>query len=252
MTAPTFDLEHHGDVTVFRMQRPPANALDLEYALQLDAALMGLFTAGDTGAVVLTGAGSCFSAGLDLKTVPHYDRDQQRAMVGALNSLFARVYTADVPVVGAVNGHAIAGGLVLALACDYRVGPSAPCQLGLTEARVGVPFPVAAMAVVRAELAPPVARILTLQARNVGPEQALAWQVLDELEPPERVVARAVAVAQDMASLPRDSYPRIKRQLRADAIAPMEAALVEGKEPLLDAWLSNQAAAASAAVLRGG
>ena len=66
-------------------------------------------------------------------------------MVDALNRAIYAIYSCPVPAVGAINGHAIAGGLVLALCCDWRIAANAPLLAGLAEVRVGVPFPVGAM-----------------------------------------------------------------------------------------------------------
>ena len=239
-----------GPVAIIAIDRPPANALEANVLGAVTRALDEI-DASDAGAVVLTGTGSCFSAGLDLKEVPRYTQAQQRDLILALNRFLGRLYAYPGPVVAAVNGHAIAGGLVAALACDRRVGTNAPCRLGLTEARAGVPFPVAPMAVVQAELTPAVARELVLVARNVDPARALAMGVLDELQEPQHVMPRALDVARDLAGIDRAVYARTKRDLRAAAIARIDEANAEGNDPALDAWLGAGSAAAAAAVLRG-
>ena len=104
----------------------------------------------------------------------------QRAMVGGINRLFAGWYGFPRPVVCAVNGHAIAGGLILALCADRRVGTHHG-RYGLTELAVGIPYPVVALAVVRAELTVAAARRLALGAELVGPREALELGCLDEL-----------------------------------------------------------------------
>lgn len=245
-------IERDGAVAVFRLNRPPANAVDLEFASELETAFTALVSESDLRAIVMTGTGNCFSAGLDLKRVPLYGPEEQRAMVTAVNRMVARLYACPLPVVGAINGHAIAGGLIIALACDYRVGSTAPCKLGVTEARAGIPFPAAAMAVLKAELAPHVARVLTLRALNVDAPTALAYGLVDELQPAARILSVAIDVARDLAAIPRDAYARIKRQVRAAAIAAIDDTLARGSDPLLEAWLSAEAPAASAALLRGG
>ena len=204
----------------------------------------------ETDALVITGEGSCFSAGLDLKAVPSYDRAQQQAMVMAVNRMFGRLYGLPLPTIAAVNGHAIAGGVILTLACDYRVGAEGDYKLGLAEARVGVVYPVAAMAIVRSELAPATAKTMVLTARNYSPREALAMGVLDELQPPDRLLARAMEVAGEMAALPRSAYRRIKRGLRAEALALIDDAISNRNEPMLDSWLSEETRIASAEALK--
>jgi len=245
-----FHLEHHGEVALLRFDRPPANAIELESARALESLLAQLETAGDVGAVVVTGQGRFFSAGLDLKVVPAYAPAEQQAMVMAINRLLGRLYGLPLPTVAAVNGHAIAGGLVLTLACDYRVGSRGDHQLGLTETRVAIPYPLVAMAVVQAELAPAVARRVVLLARNAGPEAALADGILDELAAPETLLARALEVARELATLPRGAYGRIKRQLRAPTLARIADVLASGTDPLLASWISPETAPAATGVLQ--
>ena len=246
------EIDHHGAVAVFRLNRPPVNAVDLAFARALDAALGPLVDAGEAGAIVVTGTGECFSAGLDLKLVPRYSPEEQRAMITTLIRTIAKLYACPLPVVGAINGHAIAGGLILALTCDYRVGTSASAKFGLTEVRAGIPFPAAAMAVLQAEVAPNVARILTLRGNNVDSETALAYGLLDELQPPGRVLPTAIAAARDLARRPREAYARIKCQLRATPITFIEETVARGSDPMLNAWLAADADRASADLLRLG
>jgi len=127
------------------------------------------------------------------------------------------------PVVAAITGHAIAGGMVLALCADYRVA-SVKGRYGLTEVQVGVPYPQAAIAVVRSELAPQVARRLALTGRLTDAEDCVASGLFDELLAPERVLDRALEVAADLAALPADTYVRTKLGLRGAALAAMPAA----------------------------
>lgn len=241
-------LEVVDGIAVLTLDRPPVNAVELDLLRAAEARLGELDGTG-ARALVLSGAGKCFSAGVDLKVVPTYGPAEQRAMVEGINGLAARLYSLPIPVVAAVNGHAIAGGLVVALASDYRVGVESGARIGLTEGRAGIPFPAVAMTVVRAELAPPVARRLVLVARNVSPAEALRDGVLDELQPAGAVLARARAVAADLATIPRDAYARIKRQLRAPALAEIEEVLRAGRDPMLAGWLGSETKAASASLL---
>ncbi len=238
-------------VAVVHLDRPPVNAIDAALGRQLEAVLQRLEQDPGVGSVVLTGKGGCFSAGLDLKTIPSLGPDERKELVNVVNALLLRLYSFVKPLVGAINGHAIAGGLVVALTCDYRVGADADYQLGLTEALVGIPFPVAAMEVVRAELGP-AARTRVLTAQNADPAAAKAWGALDELAPRDRVCDRAIEIAREQGAMPSDAYARIKRQLRAGPIARMEAVVASGTDPSLDAWRMNEISeAASLLVQRG-
>jgi enoyl-CoA hydratase len=228
-----------------RLDRPPANALDLPLLAE-SATFLYELRASDPGAVVITGRDGFFSAGVDLKVAPSLDAAGQREMVDGINRLFAGWYSFPRPLVCAVNGHAIAGGMILALCGDYRVGCDAG-KLGLTELRAGIPYPACAMAVVQAELPPAAARVLVLRAELISPSDALAMGALDELV--DDPLSRSLEVAAELAQLPRSTYPVVKRQLRGECLEELEAVLGGRADPIASGWVSHEAGAASAAIL---
>ena len=235
------ELHDYEGVTVATIDRPPANALDP--ALLADGlAALGQLCADPPPAVVLTGAGRFFSGGADLRVVPELSREEQEEMAAGANRLFAGWHRFPRPLVTAVNGHAVAGGLILALCGDYRVGPTSG-RFGLTEARVGIPFPSMAMAVVQAELTPGVARRLVLGAELIDADRARELGVFDETVADDAVLDRAIEVARGMAELPPATFQAVKHRLRQTTATPEErAALSRG-------WVSDEAVTAAAAML---
>lgn len=231
------------------MAKPPVNAIDIPFARDVDGAFARLEADPEVRAVVLAGLDGCFSAGLDLKALPGYGPDEQKEILLALGRMLLRLYGFPRPVVAAVQGHAIAGGLIVALACDYRVGGDGEYRLGLTEVAVGVPFPIAPLELARAELRPDMARRLVLTARTHGPREALEWGILDELRPSREVLTRAIDVAGELGALPPRTYARSKRLLRAPALSLMEEAVDRQMDPALSDWLTPEAAPAAAKVL---
>ncbi|UCG75876.1 MAG: enoyl-CoA hydratase/isomerase family protein [Gemmatimonadota bacterium] len=240
-----------GGIAVVRLARPPVNAVDLGLAGELERALDEVAGDARAQAVVLAGSEGCFSAGLDLKALPAYGPEEQRELVLGFGRALVRLYAYPRPVVAAVDGHAIAGGLILAIACDYRVGGRGAYRFGLTEVRVGVPFPLTPLELVRAELRPEVARRLVLGSATEGPEAALGWGALDELVRPGAVEARALEVAAELAQLPPRTYGRTKHLLRGAAIARMEEGLQRQADRAASEWLTPETALAAARVLRG-
>ncbi len=228
-------VDAQGDVAIVRMDRPPANAMSPEL-LEAAAGVLGELARDEPGAVVLTGRPGFFSAGADLKLIPTLDADGQRRMVEGINRMASGWYGFMRPVVAAVNGHAIAGGMVLVLCADHRIG-STQGRFGLTEVAVSVPYPVAAAAVVRAELGPAGARRAVLDAQLMSAQDALALGFFDELAPPDDVVQRALEVATVRAALPRRAFALAKEQLRRatlDAIARDAP-----RDPLLGEWTGS-------------
>ena len=241
-------VEDREGIALVRIDRPPANAMDLELLAE-GHGVLGELTAAAPNAVVLTGREGFFSAGVDLKLAPTLDPSGQREMVEGINRLFAGWYGLPFPVVCAVNGHAIAGGLILALCGDHRVGVERGAKLGLTELKAGVGYPAVALAVVKAELAPPAARRLALRAHLVGPEEAERLGVLDELAPPEELLDRALDRAHELGALPPAAYARVKRQVRGETLDWIEARVERGDDPLLDGWIGAEAGGAAASIL---
>jgi enoyl-CoA hydratase len=245
---PHVTLDWEGRTAVVRIDRPPANAMDPELVGELVAAA-GELGASRPDAIVLTGREGFFSAGLDLKVVPKLDGAGRREMIMGINRMVASWYPLPHPVVVAVSGHAIAGGIVLALCGDYRVGATAG-KLGLTEVQAGVGYPAGAIALVRSELSAPAARVLVLAGRLYDPAGALELGLLDELAAPEDLLPRALEVAGELATLPAETYARVKRQLRGDLVAELERIVDEADDPLIESWLSDKTGEAASATLR--
>ncbi len=230
----------NGLATVW-IERPPANALEIDSIRQLRSTVDVLRDDPAVRAVILTGAGPCFSAGLDLKVVPHYDRDRQRELLMGISTLVETLYGFPKPTVAAINGHAVAAGTLLALTCDTRIGPTGDCRFGFTGTRVGIPYPLAALEIVKGELPPPAVRRCLLGARTFGAEDALDMGVLDERVASTHVLDRAEAVARDLASMPATVYQRVKLQLRGDCLERMRATIDAAADPLLATWMDTDA-----------
>src|SRR4051794_15229862 len=215
-------------VTVLAVDRPPANALDLELLDELIAAFER-FAADPPAALVLAGRPGFFSAGLHLKAMPGYGPDELRRLVEGVDRMVLSSYGLPCPLVCAITGHAIAGGFVLAMCGDHRI-VSAEGRYGLTEIKVGVPFPAAAIGVVAAELSPGTARALALSGALVDARECVRLGAFDEIAAPGDVVERAGALAAELAAVNGEVYARTKAQLRGPALERMRAAA----EPLLD------------------
>src|SRR5205807_9804791 len=130
--APLIDLETHGSITVVRLDAPPVNALDRE-VLQAITSTLRRIDESDARAVVLTGTGSVFSAGADLFRVLNEGDEYLRTSLAALTEAFGTLFEFPLPVVAAVNGHAIAGGAVLVCASDYRIAAAGNHKIGFAE-----------------------------------------------------------------------------------------------------------------------
>ena len=237
-------------IAVITLANPPINAMDAGLLEQLANLFEGLAADRAVRAAVIAADGPAFSAGLNLKTTPGLDRLGQRRLVDALNDGFGTLYGWPKPLVAAVNGHAIAGGLILALCADWRIVADVPLQISLAEVRVGVTYPVAPLAIARGELAPSVARRLILLGETVDAATAEALAIVDERVPAEVLLAGAIAQAERHATLPPQAFATTKRELRAAELERIDAARAGRGEPRLAAWLGEEMRRASGAMLR--
>ncbi|HEX3726108.1 MAG TPA: enoyl-CoA hydratase/isomerase family protein [Pirellulales bacterium] len=224
------ELEEHGAVTLMRMARGKGNALDHEFLGQLTDALETV-EQGPTRAVVITGQGSVFGAGVDLPAIVDGGAEYIRRFFGRMVHAFERLATFPKPLVAAVNGHAIAGGAIIMLACDQRLLARGTARVGLTEIQVGVLFPAWALEIAR--FATPSAHFptLILTGRTWQPDQALARGLVDELVEPEQLLDRALEVAAELGTVPTATFSATKRQVRA----PLLEAVQRATEADLDA-----------------
>ena len=227
--------EVHKNVAIITLDTPPVNALDTATFNEFDRMLLEL-QASSVEAMVLTGAGKCFCAGLDLKAMRTMNQEARVELVEALNRCFERLYGFPRPVIAAVNGHAIAGGLVLTLAADHRICVDAPIKMGLAEVRVGIPFPMGALAIVQNELDPSGMRHLALLGNTIDTQTARRFGVLDELVDADRLLPRALEIADEVAQLPDLAFLTIKKHMRQTALQRIRDVLNSGNDPVFEAW----------------
>ncbi len=114
------EVETREDIALLRLAHGKVSAFDLELVVRI-AEELDRMVASTSRAVVITGTGGTFSAGVDLFRVLDGGESYLRQFLPALNRAFVKLYTFPRPVVAAINGHAIAGGCVLGCACDYRL-----------------------------------------------------------------------------------------------------------------------------------
>lgn len=203
--------EDQNDIAVLRLDHGKANALDLELAEALADALER--AAETSPAIVITGTGSIFSAGVDLFRVLDGGGVYIERFLPALNRCIVTLYELPRPTVAAVNGHAIAGGCILAAACDYRLMAEGKGRIGVPELLVGVPFPAAALNVLRSPLPPQHQREIILGGQTYAAADAAAKGLIDEVVPADELMRRAVARATRLGSIDRVNFAETKRAL---------------------------------------
>lgn len=238
-------VEDRRGVAVIALDRPPANA----FSADLVAALARAFDDGaDSRAIVLTSTSSkIFSGGWDLPIVSKLEREEMKAFLEAYCDLVRKIFTHPAPIVAALPGHAIAGGMIVAAAADERFVAEGPARLGLSEVALGVPLPASCVELFRFVLGSRGMERLTASAENMPVDRALAMGLADRAVAPADLEAAALerAAALSRGSLP--AYAETKRRARAESLERFDAARVD--DPFLDYWFSPDARSRLAALV---
>ena len=226
--------DDHDGIAVLRLEHGKANVLDLELCNMLVEAFDD---AGEARAVVLTGAGRIFSAGVDLFRVVEEGRSYVEAFLPAMCRVFERVFVHPAPVVAAANGHAIAGGCLLVAAADQRLMAQGPARIGIPELQVGVPFPPIALEIMRFSTPPQHFQTVVYRADTHEPPAALALGLLDEAVEPDALLECALARAERLASIRAGTFAITKRAVRRPVMDRVRALDRETAPEVRDRWL---------------
>lgn len=222
-------------VAILQLNHGKASALDIELCEELQRQFATI-AASDIRAVVLTGTGSIFSAGVDLIRLTSAGDGYVRSFFHAMTSMFADLFLLPRPLVAAVNGHAIAGGCIFTAAADLRF--MAAGKIGVPELLVGVPFPALALEILRFAFPPEQIEEMIYTGRTVSPQEALERGLIDEVVDPDALLERAVDAARKLGDIPRDAFRLTKKQLRAPYVAAARA-LAGADAEALELWSSK-------------
>jgi enoyl-CoA hydratase len=214
-------VEDRGTVSILRMRHGKANALDVEFCDALTAQLEELRRT-PTRAIVLTSEGRIFSAGVDLLRILNAGPEYPAIFLPALSRVFETLFSHPKPVVAAINGHAIAGGCVLACAADHRLMARDAGRIGVPELLVGVPFPISAVEIMRFTAAPEHLQTLLYGGQTLSPEDAAERGLVSAVVEPAMLLDEAVQTAEALAALPPSAFTLTKHQLRAPATQRMK------------------------------
>ncbi len=224
----TYTLE--GKTAIVRMDDGKANALSEP---MIDSLLEALARAEEeAGAMVLTGRPDRFCAGFDLRVMMS-SPDAAKALLTRGSDLLMKLYGAKVPLVIACTGHALAGGALVLLTGDVRIGAEGVYRIGLNEVSIGMPVPVLAMELARDRLAPAELTRATLLAQIYGPAEAAKAGYLDSTASPDVVLELAKAEAARLAGLARSPFVATKARLRDKTIAHIRATLADDMKSLM-------------------
>ena len=234
-----YHLEWRDGLAVVHLTCGKANALNPRTLAAIERALDEA-RAGDARGLVLTGYDRFFSAGLDLVALYGLERGAMDEFMARFDAVMLRVFAYPRPVVAALTGHAVAGGGILALACDARVMGAAAGRFGLNEIRLGVPFPASALEIVRYSVPARSVEEVLYGGELFDPRAALARGLVTEIVDGD-VLEAARRTCDRLAAAPSSAFESIKGALKAPAVERAHATLEPLRRAFVDAWYAPEA-----------
>lgn len=221
---------------VVRMNTSKVNVQNEQFFADLHNAFDRLESEFKDLPVVLTGQGDAFSAGIDFQysfdIFGSGSEEKIRAWYSAYRETNLRIFTYPRPTVAAMNGHAIAGGLITALNCDFRVAARKPGKFGLNEVPIGIPMPAAYVEIIKYALGNQVGALATLRGKLYGLEEAQRLGFFHEVVEPDRLLPTAIDYARCITPDCNTAYAMSKKALQDSVLRQIEERTV-----VLDAHL---------------
>ena len=228
-----------------KLSHGKVNAMDIEFCDQLLRRLKAIEEDPEVSAIVLAGNPRVFSAGIDLKKWLAEGLDYVEPFIRKLESLFEAVFCFPKPIISAIEGHAIAGGCMLATACDYRI-ISSTAKIGILESRLGVPLPCTAIEIVRHVAKPSAFRqIVSVGATYIGQEAVTAG--LADVAVESDLTASVSQAVREFTAIPSPAFEITKQQVRMPVMRIVQQNRKELFERYLAIWKSSQTRDAIAA-----
>jgi enoyl-CoA hydratase/carnithine racemase len=234
------EVQRNGQMAVVRMTRPPANAINGEMCRTLLATIDELEADEKVAGVVLAGREGMYSAGLDVIELYGLDAADMEAFWAQFTEVFLRIFGSSLVWVAAIEGHAPAGGCVLALACDHRVMAQGRYKIGLNEVAIGLAVPrwlsrVHASIVGRRRSE----RLLQL-GHMLRPDEALAAGLVDDVVDQGKVLEQCRAELETRLSVPQVARHTTKMSMRRELLLDIESESRADGQALLQSWYSEE------------
>jgi enoyl-CoA hydratase/carnithine racemase len=232
--------EIQDNLAILKLNRGVTNSLNLELVHQLGENLSRLRSNPEVKAIVLASANDkFFSIGFDIPELLDLPRAEFAFFYSLFDQICLELYTFRKPTVAAITGHAIAGGCILALCCDYRYIAAGRKLMGLNEIKLGVPVPFPADCILRNLIGTRLARDVMDSGEFYPPEELLRIGMVDRVIPAEEALPAAFAKAQELASVSPEAFALVKRN-RVDRLeARIRSRLEDRERQFIELWYSE-------------
>jgi enoyl-CoA hydratase/carnithine racemase len=226
---------------VLKLSRGVTNSLNLQLVNQLREYLKELREGSDRQSLVLSSHNDkFFSIGFDIPGLSKLGKEDFKIFYQAFNRLCMDLYTLPAPTIAAITGHAIAGGCILALCCDYRFIAEGRRLMGLNEIKLGVPVPYPGDCILRQIIGARHAREMMSTGEFYRPRELLEMGVVDHVLPLDQVIQQSIEKAEMLIALPCEPFKAIKRNRVESVEAEVQEHLAERENFFLDCWYSKE------------
>ncbi|MFX1515057.1 MAG: enoyl-CoA hydratase/isomerase family protein [Promethearchaeota archaeon] len=236
------NLEVSDNVGILKLNRGITNAINLELVKQITKNLSEIKVDPEIHSVVLSSTNNKFFAiGFDIPELIELSRKEFKVFYQSYNQLCLDLYSFPKPTIAALTGHAIAGGCILALCCDYRFIAEGRKLMGLNEVKLGVPIPYPGDCILRQIVGSRYAQEITYVGDFYPSNELLQMGMVDAVFSLEQVLNKSIEKAKLLGSLPQGAFERIKRnQIEVVRIQIIEY-LAEKEEIFIEHWFSAEA-----------
>ena len=227
-------------IATVTLRRGKVNALNGELVDSLQRSLSSLESERDVGAVILTGEGKFFSFGFDIPQLLPLSREQFADYLRRFTALYRYLFVYSKPVVAALNGHAIAAGCMLALACDHRVMAEGKAKISLNEATFGSSLFAGSVEMLRFWVGGVVATDVAVSGRMFAAAEAKSLGLVHETAPADAIASAARRAAAELASRSPAAFASIKSLLRAPVADEMDRREPKSIADFVEIWYSDE------------
>ncbi len=235
-------VEFRDPVAILTLDEGPTNPISLKLIREIGSTLRMLRYEARAKALVLTSSNDkFFSIGFDIPQLIDLSRDEFLGFYRAFNMVCMDLYAFPKPTVAAITGHAVAGGCILVLCCDYRYMAEGHKLMGLNEIKLGVPVPYPADRILDQLIGPRRARDFLDEGEFQEPDSTLAMGLVDDVFPQEQVLQKAIEKAVALGNQPGKAFAFIKHNRVEAVAAQVSKRLAEKEKTFIELWFSEQA-----------
>ncbi|MFQ6084117.1 MAG: enoyl-CoA hydratase/isomerase family protein [Candidatus Aminicenantia bacterium] len=234
-------IEYHDKVAILKLNRGITNALNLQLVNKLAEILQKVKDDSDVHSLVLGSSNEkFFSIGFDIPQLFELTKKDFKVFYQTFNRVCIDLYTFPKPTIAAITGHAIAGGCILALCCDYRFIAEGRKLMGLNEIKLGVPVPYPADCILHQIVGARNAREIMSTGEFYQPEELLQMGMVDQVLPLEQVLEKSIEKAKLLGALPHEAFGMIKRNRVEVVETQVLTHLAEKEQFFIECWYSDE------------